>query len=196
MTLRQMTADFGKGQMDQRTEKNLYQFIMDQRRHLFHAGPEMDYRPGVALFFVAYIVVLPCFFINVFVALIIITFQVCFCASWIKCTVGKSGLKFKLFFNFELKNKSKYCLWLFSHFGLQSGNRGFLLFLLSPFHKKCFFCVEINLNVFIRFQCMNMNTFMFITVHRGIENRSKVPRFSCPFLVPICIIKSIDKKIA
>ena len=84
----------------------------------------------------------------------------------------------------------------FSHFGLQSGNRGFLLFLLSPFHKKCFRCVEINLNVFIRFQCMNMNTFMFTTVHRGIENRSKVPRFSCPFLVPICIIKSIDMKIA
>ena len=53
-----------------------YSFLVSVGLVFFFSGPERNYRPSVALFFVAYIVVLPCFFINVFVALIIITFQV------------------------------------------------------------------------------------------------------------------------
>ena len=38
-------------------------------------GPVKDNRPGVALYYVIYFVIFPFFFINVFVALIIITYQ-------------------------------------------------------------------------------------------------------------------------
>ena len=84
----------------------------------------------------------------------------------------------------------------FSQFGLQSGNRDFLLFLLSQFHQKCFRYVKINSNALIRIQCMNLNTYMVMDVNRGIKKRPKLPRFSCPLIVPICIIKSMGTKIA
>ena len=38
-------------------------------------GPTKDFRPSVALYYVLYFVVFPFFFINVFVALIVITYQ-------------------------------------------------------------------------------------------------------------------------
>ena len=38
-------------------------------------GPSPDYRMEMAIFYVVYFIVFPFFFINIFVALIIITFQ-------------------------------------------------------------------------------------------------------------------------
>ena len=38
-------------------------------------GPSPDYRMEISIFYVVYFVVFPFFFINIFVALIIITFQ-------------------------------------------------------------------------------------------------------------------------
>ena len=38
-------------------------------------GPRADYRQHVAIFYVVYFIVFPFFFVNIFVALIIITFK-------------------------------------------------------------------------------------------------------------------------
>lgn len=40
-----------------------------------HQGPTPNYRVEMALFYVVYFIVFPFFFVNIFVALIIITFQ-------------------------------------------------------------------------------------------------------------------------
>ena len=37
-------------------------------------GPSADYRPAVAIYYVLYFIIFPFFFINVFVALIVITY--------------------------------------------------------------------------------------------------------------------------
>ncbi len=38
-------------------------------------GPKQDYRQHVAIFYIVFFIVFPFFFVNIFVALIIITFQ-------------------------------------------------------------------------------------------------------------------------
>ena len=82
-----------------------------------------------------------------------------------------------------------------SRFQFHRGNHDLAWFLLSQFHQKCFRDDEINSNAFIRIQCMISNTFTFMAVNRGAKKQSKVPSFSCPFPVPICIIESTDMKI-
>src|SRR3569832_80338 len=69
-------------------------------------GPIRDYRQAVAIFFIAYIVVISFFMMNIFVGFVIVTFQQEGEREYANCELDKNQVKNVLFNGFVFKNKN------------------------------------------------------------------------------------------